>query len=109
MMIGTAERARRRRQTSKPSTPGQPDVEDDEPDRVARELGQRLLPGPHPEDAEAVAVEVGADERPDRLLVLDEHDHPAGRAVRRHRTPADQRLARPAEGHRPNPQGPAAR
>src|SRR5207244_6779224 len=42
--------------------------------RVARELDEGLLAGADPEHAVAGALEVAADERADRALVLDEED-----------------------------------
>ena len=52
---------------------GQADVEDDEPHRMAAKLGDRLLAGAEPDHAPAVLLlEVGLDEAPDRVVVLDE-------------------------------------
>jgi hypothetical protein len=54
----------------------QADVEQHHPDLVALELDERLLAGPHPDDAVAVAREVAADELSDRGLVFDEENGP---------------------------------
>ena len=45
--------------------PRQPDVEQHHLHRMPIELGERLLAGPHPDDAVAVAREVAADELTD--------------------------------------------
>jgi len=62
-----------------PVDSGQPDVEHDQRDRMPAELRQGVLPRPHPQDLVAIALEVGADQRADVRLVLDDHD------FRRHR------------------------
>ena len=76
MRIGTCERPRISRQISKPSLPGQADVEQHHPDLVAVELDQRVLAGPHPDDAVAIASQVAADELSDGGLVFDEENGP---------------------------------
>src|SRR6478736_1324336 len=63
---------------------GQADVEHDETHRLATELGDRLLPGPAPENAPAVLLlEVLLDETADRVVVLNEEEG-ASRCHRSH-------------------------
>ena len=81
MRIGTAELRADAPAHLEPVDAGQSDVEHDEPDRVARELRQRLLAAAHPDDAVAVALEVRPHDRPDRLLVLDDEHRSSSRAV----------------------------
>ena len=57
-----------------PVHPGQADVEHDDADRVARQLDERVLAARDPDDRVAVALEVGAHEPGDRVVVLDEED-----------------------------------
>ena len=58
---------------------GKLEVEDREPDLVLLEGRERLGAPRGPDHPEAVLLEVGADERRDVLLVLDEQDRPAPR------------------------------
>ena len=58
---------------------GELEVEDREPDVVLLEREQPFDAARRPDDAEAVLLEVGANERRDVLLVLDEQDRPAPR------------------------------
>ena len=58
---------------------GKLEVEDREPDLVLLERQQRLGAPRGPDHPEAVLLEVGADERRDVLLVLDEQDRPTPR------------------------------
>ena len=67
---------------------GQLKVEDREPDVVLLEREQALDTPRRPDDAKAVLLEIGANERRDVLLVLDEQDRAAARRVRRAHAPA---------------------
>ena len=59
----------------------QADVEHDEADRMAAELGDRLLARPEPDDAPAVLLlEVLLDETTDRVVVLDKQENSPGGA-----------------------------
>ena len=58
---------------------GELQVEDREPDLVLLERQQPFGAARRPDDAEAVLLEIGADERRDVLLVLDEQDRAAPR------------------------------
>ena len=62
---------------------GEADVEDDEARPQAADVVERLLAAAHPLDAVAGLLEVRADERADRLLVLDEEQRRPG-GGRRH-------------------------
>ena len=55
------------------------EVEHDDAYRLAPQLGERLLPGPAPDDAPAVLLlEVLLDEAPDRVVVLHEQEGAPG-------------------------------
>ena len=54
--------------------PRQADVEDDEPRPDPVEVEQRVLARAGPRDPVAALLQIGADERADRLLVLDEQE-----------------------------------
>ena len=62
------------RQMSKPSAPGRPMSRMIEPRAHRLERQQRVLARAHPGDPVAGLLEIGADERADRLLVLHEQE-----------------------------------
>jgi hypothetical protein len=70
--IGTSPPARSRRQSSKPSTSGKAEVEHDDARRRRSTASSPRRPC-FTDDLEARLLEVRADERADRVVVLD-HD-----------------------------------
>src|SRR5689334_4606375 len=67
---------------------GQLQVEDGEPDLVLLEREQPFDAPGRPDDTEPVLLEIGANERRDVLLVLDEQDRPAPRGSAAGHAPA---------------------